>query len=173
MKPLYFLPVLLFAALAAALAIGLTLKPGEIPSGRVSQPAPEFSVPELAGGGSFSTADLRDGRMKLLNIFASWCEPCRGENALFLALQRQGVVIFALDYKDDAREAELFLKGLGNPFERIGVDADGRVGIDFGISGVPETFVIDGDGRIIYQHIGPLSEDDVVTRLLPLLRKGR
>ncbi|HXV74373.1 MAG TPA: DsbE family thiol:disulfide interchange protein [Sphingomonadales bacterium] len=173
MKPLYYLPILLFAGLAAALAIGLNLKPGEIPSARVGHAAPEFSLPELFGEGAYSTADLQDGRIKLLNVFASWCEPCRAENALFLALQAQGVIIHALDYKDDPKEAGLFLKGLGNPFERIGVDADGRTGIDFGISGVPETFVIDGEGIILYQHIGPLSEEDVALRILPLLRGRR
>ena len=172
MKPLYYLPVALFAALAAALAVGLTLKPSEIPSARVGNPAPEFAVAELYGARTFSTADLRDGRPKLLNIFASWCEPCRGENALFLALQKEGVVIFALDYRDDPKEADLFLKGLGNPFERIGVDADGRVGIELGVSGVPETFVIDGAGNILYQHIGPLSEDDLRLSLLPLIGGG-
>lgn len=173
MRPLFYVPVLLFAAVAAALAFGLTLKPGEIPSGLVGKPAPEFSLPELYGSGTFSTADLTDGRMKLLNIFASWCVPCRGENALFLALQKEGVVIYALDYKDDPREADLFLKGLGNPFERIGADAEGRVGIDFGISGVPETFVIDGEGNIVYQHIGPLTERDIVLQILPRLRGSR
>lgn len=170
MKSLFYIPVLLFGCLAVALAMGLALRPSVIPSAVVGHPLPDFTTPELHGQGQFTTSDFKDGRVKLLNVFASWCEPCRAENHLLMALQAQGVVIYALNYKDDKSEADFFLKTLGNPFERIGVDADGRLGIDLGISGVPETFVVDGKGVVLYQHIGVLTEQDIVLFVLPLLR---
>lgn len=172
MKSLFYMPALFFVCLVIALATGLALRPGAIPSAVVGHPLPDFTAPELQEQRLLTTADFKDGRVKLLNVFASWCEPCRAENNLLMALQRQGFVIYALNYKDDKSEADFFLKTLGNPFERIGVDADGRLGIDLGVSGVPETFVVDGQGVVLYQHIGALTERDVVLFILPLLRRN-
>ena len=171
MKPLYFVPIGLFVLLAIALAVGLTLSPSRIPSAFVGKPAPEFEVPDLfTKGVTLSTADLKDGRMKLLNIFGSWCEPCKLEHPILMILKNDGVPIYALDYKDEADDAKKFLETLGNPFERIGID-EGRVSIAFGMTGVPETFVINGEGNILYQHIGPLNTDVVRQIILPLLKR--
>ena len=170
MKPIYFIPVGLFALLAVALAIGLTLNPSRVPSKLVGKPAPEFEIPDLfLEDATLSTADLKDGRMKLLNIFGSWCEPCKLEHPILMVLKQQGVPIYALDHKDDPDDAKQFLENLGNPFERVGVD-EGRTAIAFGMTGVPETFVIDGEGNILYQHIGPLNTDVVRQVILPLLQ---
>ncbi len=166
----FILPVATFAALAAALGVGLTLNPREIPSALIAKPVPQFTLPGLSGqGDGLKTADLATGKPQLVNVFASWCVPCRIEHPMLMDLARRGVVVNGINYKDDAGAAGAWLKQDGNPFARIGADKQGRVSIDFGVYGVPETFVISGDGRIAYKHVGPLTEDAIKNKILPLL----
>ena len=173
MKPIYAIPLLLFVMVGLALMVGLTLRPSEIPSALVGKTVPEFSLPPLdPTAQALSSESLRDGKIKLLNVFASWCGPCRIEHPFLMELQRQGVTIHGLNYKDLEDDARRFLNELKSPYTLIGKDKDGRVGIDWGVSGVPETFVVDGQGRILYQHIGPLNREVIERQIAPLL-KGR
>jgi cytochrome c biogenesis protein CcmG, thiol:disulfide interchange protein DsbE len=172
---LYLLPVLIFIGVGIGLAVGLTRDPSTLPSALIDRPLPAFELPAIEGmpGEGLSSADL-DGDVSLLNVFASWCVPCRAEHPLLMGLAERGVVINGIDYKDPAEQAAGWLQDLGNPFARIGADRDGRVAIDFGVYGVPETFVIDREGRIRHRHVGPLQARDLEETILPLLeRLGR
>src|SRR5437773_3933306 len=141
------LPVAVFAGLVAMFAIGLTHDPHLLPSALIDRPVPDFALPGLyEGAEGLSGKDLRGG-VALVNFFASWCAPCREEHAQLMALARQpGVALDGVAYKDKPEAARRFLEGLGNPFRHIGVDGDGAAAIDFGVYGVPETYVIDGSG---------------------------
>lgn len=166
----FILPIATFAALAAALGVGLTLNPREIPSALIEKPVPQFALPGLGERAEgLKTADLASGKPQLVNVFASWCVPCRVEHPMLMDLARRGVVINGINYKDDPGAATAWLKQDGDPFTRIGADRQGRVSIDFGVYGVPETFVITGDGRIAYKHVGPLTEDAIKDKIVPLL----
>jgi cytochrome c biogenesis protein CcmG, thiol:disulfide interchange protein DsbE len=167
---LFLLPVLIFVGVGIGLAVGLTRDPSTLPSALIDKPVPTFELPPIEGmpGEGLSSADLK-GEVSLVNVFASWCVPCRAEHPLLMALAERGVVINGIDYKDPAEQAARWLDELGNPFARIGADRDGRVAIDFGSYGVPETFVIDRAGRIRHRHVGPLQPRDVEETLLPML----
>ncbi|WP_281300627.1 MULTISPECIES: DsbE family thiol:disulfide interchange protein [unclassified Iodidimonas] len=157
MRPILWVPLLLFAALVMALTIGLFLKPREIPSAMIAQPVPAFDLPPLwMSGEGLQSNDLAQGEAVLLNVFASWCAPCRIEHPFLMELADEGIPLYGLNYKDKPEDALAFLGELGNPYRRIGADRDGRVGIDFGVYGVPETYVINGQGQITYKHIGPI-----------------
>jgi cytochrome c biogenesis protein CcmG, thiol:disulfide interchange protein DsbE len=172
---LYLLPVLIFIGVGIGLAVGLTRDPSTLPSALIDRPVPAFELPAIEGmpGEGLSSADL-EGEVSLLNVFASWCVPCRAEHPLLMGLAERGLVINGIDYKDPAEQAARWLEDLGNPFARIGADRDGRVAIDFGVYGVPETFVIDREGRIRHRHVGPLQARDLEETLLPMLeRLGR
>jgi cytochrome c biogenesis protein CcmG, thiol:disulfide interchange protein DsbE len=172
---LYLLPVLIFIGVGIGLAVGLTRDPSTLPSALIDRPVPAFELPAIEGmpGEGLSSADL-EGEVSLLNVFASWCVPCRAEHPLLMGLAERGLVINGIDYKDPAEQAARWLEDLGNPFARIGADRDGRVAIDFGVYGVPETFVIDREGRIRHRHVGPLQARDLEETILPLLeRLGR
>jgi cytochrome c biogenesis protein CcmG/thiol:disulfide interchange protein DsbE len=168
----YLAPVLVFAGLLVAFAVGLTRDPHVLPSALIDRPAPEFSLPGLDGGeAGLAHKDLA-GRVTLVNFFASWCAPCRDEHAQLMRLAREpGVTLDGIVYKDKPAEARRFLDTLGNPYGRIGVDQAGTTAIDFGVYGVPETYLVDGAGRIRWRHVGPLSRADVAETLLPLLRR--
>ncbi len=167
---LYLAPVLAFAAIGVFLALGLERDPRTLPTALLDRPAPEFALPPLPGRDErgFARADL-GGRPMLVNVFASWCVPCRVEHPVLEALAREGVVIHAINYKDAPADALAFLRALGDPFTRIGADREGRAAIDWGVYGVPETFVIDAEGKIRYRHVGPLQPRDVERTLRPLL----
>ena len=166
---LYLLPVGLFAVLAAGFYAGLGIDSKVLPSALIDQPAPQFALSPLnEGEPGFATADLQ-GHVSLVNTFASWCAPCRAEHRVLTALAAtKRVPIYGIDYKDKTEAARAWIAELGNPYARIGVD-NGRVGIDWGVYGVPETFVIDRAGRIRYKHVGPLTEADVTRTILPLV----
>ena len=166
---MYLLPVALFALLAVGFYGGLETDTNVLPSPLIDKKAPEFALPPLAGNGAgFSSADL-SGKVSLVNVFASWCVPCRAEHKVLTALaQAKRLPIFGIDYKDKPDAARAWIADLGNPYTRIGAD-DGRVAIDWGVYGVPETFVVDRDARIRYKHVGPLTQTDLEQKILPLI----
>jgi len=168
---IFLLPAVVFALLAAGFYVGLGIDSNVLPSALIDQPAPDFKLPPLQGEErGFSSADLQ-GHVSLVNFFASWCTPCRAEHAVLKALaQSKRVPIFGIDYKDKHDVALAWIGELGNPYTRIGTD-DGRVGIDWGVYGVPETFIVDKNGRIRYKHVGPLTEADVARTILPLVAR--
>jgi cytochrome c biogenesis protein CcmG, thiol:disulfide interchange protein DsbE len=180
---LIFIPLLVFAALAALFFVRLYSGDASLlPSALVGKDVPIFTLPPvegLTGKPGFSDADLRQGKVTLVNVFASWCVPCRQEHESLMRLASDpelsglGVRLFGLSYKDDPANAARFLAENGDPFARIGADRSGRTAIDFGVYGVPETFVIKGDGKIAYRFVGPLSEESYRTALLPEIEKAR
>jgi len=167
-----FLPLAAFALLAVLLGVGLTLKPREVPSPFIGKPAPPFTLPLLADPArSFSPESMR-GQVWLLNVWASWCAPCRDEHPLLVALAREtGVPIVGLNYKDDPRNAQEWLLRLGDPYRATAADRDGRTGIDWGVYGVPETFLVDRDGVLRHKVIGPLTREAWNRDVLPLVQR--
>ena len=144
--------------------------PTRLPSALTGQKVPDFALPGLeADSAGLRSSDLATGRPVVLNVWASWCGPCREEHPQLMALARAGVTVFGLNYKDDADAARRFIGALGNPYTRIGADTRGRVAIDFGVYGVPETFVIDGTGRIVSRFAGPLARAILESDILPHL----
>ena len=168
----YLVPMAIFALLAALLGWALTHNPREIPSALIGKPVSVFRLPPVQGRTlGLSNADLVGG-VSLVNVFASWCVACREEHPLFMQLKADGVVpIHGLNYKDQPEHAARWLDTLGDPYTRTGADRDGRVAIDWGVYGVPETFVITKDGRIAHKHIGPLTPKDIEATILPLVRR--
>jgi len=168
---IFLVPVAVFALLAAGFYAGLGIDSTALPSALIDQKAPDFSLPPLPGDErGFSSADLA-GQVSLVNIFASWCGPCRSEHPVLNALARsKRVPIYGIDYKDKPQAALAWIAELGNPYKRIGVD-DGRVGIEWGVYGVPETFLVDRAGRIRFKHVGPLTQAVVERTILPLVSR--
>lgn len=172
---LALVPLALFAALALLLYRGLSLDPHELPSVLIDQPLPTFTLPPLrAGGAPLSSAALADGQVSVLNVFASWCAPCRQEMPLLASLARQGDVrVVGLIYKDQPEATRRFLSEFGDPFTQLGQDQDGRTGIELGVYGVPETFIIDGHGRIVFKHVGPITAESLAQRIRPTILAAR
>lgn len=172
---LFLLPVLLFVVVAGYFVWGLTdptRNPREVPSALVGKPVPNFDLAAVPGVDlpGLATADLSGGEVTLVNVFASWCVPCRAEHPIFMELAaEERVRMVAINYRDKPEDAAAWLEELGNPYERIGADDNARAGIEWGVSGVPETFVIDSAGMIRYQHIGPITPDNLETVILPLI----
>lgn len=168
---LFLIPVAVFAVVVVYFGLGLQRDPSIVPSALIDKPAPEFDLPPvLESGEGFKTADL-EGRVSLVNVFASWCIPCRVEHPFLMKLAKEGTVpILGINWKDKQPDAVAWLQELGDPFERIGADLSGRTGIDWGVYGVPETYVIDREGRIRYKHVGPLSPQALDETVLPLIR---
>jgi len=166
----FFIPLALFVALLVFLAIGLTRDPRDVPSPLVGKPAPAFTLPQLHDPAkNFSTADMK-GRVWLLNVWASWCVSCREEHPLLVEFAKSGAApIVGLDYKDGNEDGKAWLARFGNPYTFAVVDADGRVGIDYGVYGVPETYVIDQAGIIRMKHTGPITPEALKTQILPLI----
>lgn len=167
-----FAPLAAFLVLAVLLGIGLRLNPREVPSPFVGKPAPAFRLPQLhEPSKSLSAADLK-GQVWMLNVWASWCVACRAEHPVLVGLsQDQPVPIYGLNYKDDPRNALEWLRQFGDPYAASVSDVDGRVGIDYGVYGVPETFVIDKGGVVRFKHIGPLTSEVWERELQPLIRR--
>jgi cytochrome c biogenesis protein CcmG/thiol:disulfide interchange protein DsbE len=168
----FLLPLLVFVVLLGFLAVGLTLKPREVPSPLIDKPAPAFSLPLLATPEQqLSLQDLR-GKVWLLNVWASWCVACRVEHPLLVELAASGVVpIYGLNYKDKRDDAIAWLARFGDPYAASLSDSEGLVGIDYGVYGVPETFVIDHDGMIRMKLIGPVTSEVLREQILPLVKR--
>ena len=167
-----FLPLAAFALLAVLLGVGLTLKPREVPSPFIGKPAPAFTLPLLADPARSFSPESMSGQVWLLNVWASWCAPCRDEHPLLVALAREtGVPIVGLNYKDDPRNAQEWLLRLGDPYRATATDRDGRTGIDWGVYGVPETFLVDRDGVLRHKVIGPLTRETWNRDVLPLVKR--
>jgi len=167
-------PIAVFLALALLLGWGLTHNARDIPSALIGKPVPQFSLPPVQGRMlGLASTDLV-GEVSLVNVFASWCVACRDEHPLFVRLKADGVVpIHGLNYKDQPDNAARWLNTLGDPYTRTGADRSGRVAIDWGVYGVPETFVISKDGRIAHKHIGALTAKDLDKTILPLIERLR
>jgi cytochrome c biogenesis protein CcmG/thiol:disulfide interchange protein DsbE len=172
---LLFVPIVAFAGLAALFFIRLHSGDASLlPSALIGRPVPRFDLPPLAGVATpgLSDVDLRQGRVTLVNVFASWCVPCHAEHPVLMDIARdpqlrERITLVGLAYKDEPENTRRFLGQGGNPFARIGVDRSGRTGIDLGVYGVPETYVIKPDGTIFYRFVGPLSQDAFRQGLLP------
>ena len=167
----YLLPIAIFGAIGVLLYLGLYRDPTLVPSPLIGKPVPEFALGPVQGRAlGLSSQDLRE-EVTLVNVFASWCVACRDEHPLFVAMEREGVIpIHGLNYKDAPADAAAWLDALGDPYTRIGADLDGRVGLDWGVYGVPETFVVDRNGHIAYKHIGPVTPRVLAEIILPLVR---
>ena len=167
---IYILPVLAFAALAGYFFVSLSHDPSALPSAMIDQPTPTFTLAGLNDKPGLATQEFK-GQVVLINFFASWCVPCRVEHPLLMSVPRElGVPLYGIDYKDKPEDAARFLGELGDPYGHVGADRDGRVGIDFGVYGVPETYVIDKAGRIRLRHVGPLTPADVAKEIAPLVQ---
>lgn len=166
----FILPFVVFVVLAGFLFVGLNLNPREVPSPLIDKPAPAFTLPQLhEPAKQFSPADMK-GKVWLLNVWASWCVSCREEHPVLMELASRNIVpIYGLDYKDKREDAELWLKKGGDPYVLSVADAEGRIGIDYGVYGVPETYVIDKQGVIRYKQIGPVTEQSLNEKILPLV----
>lgn len=166
----YAIPLVLFLALVAFLAIGLGRDPREVPSPLINKPAPDFRLVQLRDPSrSFSSEEMR-GKVWLLNVWASWCIACRDEHPMLLELARQNALpIYGLNYKDEPSAAISWLNELGDPYVLSVSDLDGRVGIDYGVYGAPETFLIDRNGTIRFKQIGPLTPEVWTKKIVPLL----
>ncbi len=168
----YLLPLLLFIILAVFLAMGLKLNPRDIPSPLIDQPAPDFSLPLLQNPQQKLSPKNLQGKVWLLNVWASWCVSCRSEHPVLNEFVKQtAVTIIGLNYKDDPEAAKQWLAELGNPYRASIMDQEGRVGIDYGVYGVPETFVIDKKGIIRYKFTGPVTMKVINEALMPLLQQ--
>lgn len=167
------LPPIVFMGLAAVFVWGMGRhNPEQLPSMLVGHEAARVALAQLGDGVPFTTADLHDGKVKVINFWASWCAPCRAEHPNLMKLKAEGVSIFGVNYKDAPEDALGFLTELGNPFERLGADASGRMGIDWGLYGVPESFVLDGDGKVILRYPGPLTQDTIQSTIRPALAEA-
>lgn len=165
-----FLPLALLA-IVVALSAFMLLRGGEretVSAGQIGRQQPTYALSRL-GGGDFVTSDDHAGRAHVINLFASWCTPCRAEHPVLMELRARGVAIVGVAYKDEPENAAGFLRELGNPFESVGLDPEGRFGLELGMAGVPETFVIGPDGTIRAVYRGPLTPDVVERTILPAL----
>ncbi len=173
-SPLMALPVLVFAGFVGLALVGMMRDdPDSLPSAREGQPAPLVVLTEFPGKPGFDDATLRDGKVKLVNYWASWCAPCRIEHPNLQELRDEGLDIYGINYKDQQANAASFLKELGDPYTAMGRDEKGRMALDWGVYGVPETYVIDGEGTIILRHAGPLTARVIEKTLRPALERAR
>lgn len=173
MNRAHALPLLGFAVLLALLGTGLTLNPREIPSALIGRAMPSFSLPTLEMPAQTLDSSTLRGPL-LLNVWASWCRQCAREHPLLMRLAAgRDIPVYGLNYKDSIGKARAFLQRNGNPYAATALDMDGRTGMDFGVYGVPETYVIDADGRILFRHVGALTNEIVSERIEPLLEARR
>ena len=173
---LVLLPVIVFALLALLFWKGLSGSPNEVPSALIDKPVPDFLLNPVDGltAPGFADEDLKKGKVTVVNVWASWCAPCRIEHPLLSELaKRPDIQLFGMNYKDEPPNAVAFLSTLGQPFAAVGMDRDGRAAIDWGVYGVPETFIVDGQGIIRYKHIGPLTEEAITGEMAREIDKAK
>jgi len=174
-------PLIVFGALVVLFGFALQSgDPSRLPSALLGKPAPATTFPPLAGlvtdekpVPGFSSAELATGQPSVVNFWASWCVPCADEAPLLVELQQHGITLYGVNYKDDPIAARRFLGRYGNPFVAVGTDAAGRGAIEWGVYGMPETFVLNGKGEIVFKHVGPISAESIVTKLLPALERAK
>ena len=168
----FLLPLVIFLVMVGFLGVGLKLDPREVPSPLVGKPAPMFNLPLLDNPEKTISPKDMLGQVWLFNVWASWCGACRDEHPVLVALSKSGIVpVYGMDYKDTRQEAQQWLQQGGNPYTATAVDADGRVGINYGVYGVPETYVIDKAGMIAYKQIGPITDEVLRDKILPLVKR--
>ena len=173
-RMVYLVPLSVFLVMAVYFAVGLTKDSTVLPSALIDKPVPEFSLPPIEGGPGkgFSSADLRAGRVSVINVFASWCGPCRTEHPFITRLATLKVAkVYGLNFKDNPKSALRWLREFGDPYAAHGVDNDGRVSIDWGVYGIPETFIIGNSGTIRYKHVGPITPEILNTVIVPIIKK--
>lgn len=167
----FVIPLAVFLGLSIMLGLGLQRDPRALESALLEQPVPVFDLPVLNSADARFNPQTLQGKVWLLNVWASWCAPCRQELPILVEMSRKDQIeIYGLNYKDQPGKAQALLKVAGNPYVASAVDADGRVGMDFGIHAVPETFVIDAQGRVRYRHLGPVSQQVWDEKLMPVVR---
>lgn len=173
-RALFLIPLMLFIGLAGYLGFGLTRDARVLPSTLIDKPVPDFDLPPLLPGGQgLKTADL-EGQVSLVNVFASWCVPCRAEHPIWTKVTKdEKLPIYGINWKDKQPQAQAWLEELGNPYARIGFDPGNKAGIEWGVYGVPETYVIDRNGRVRFKYVGPVFEETLKDTILPLVRKLR
>jgi cytochrome c biogenesis protein CcmG/thiol:disulfide interchange protein DsbE len=173
-RVLVLLPPLLFLALAGLFWLGMQRDdPTALPSALQGQAAPALTLVALGGLPPLTAEAIRAPGVKLVNFWASWCAPCRAEHPILSELAAQGITVHGVNYKDDPAKAQAFLAELGNPYATIGADPAGRTAIDWGLYGVPETFVIDGSGTVVLRFAGPITRQELDRKILPAIRKAR
>jgi len=168
-------PLVALVGLIALFALNINRDPSLVQSVLINKPAPSFTLPAVAGlpVPGFDTSKLQ-GQVTVVNVFASWCIPCRDEHPVLEALkQKTGVALYGINQKDAPDQAAAFLGQLGNPYDAVGADSDGRTSIDWGVYGVPETFIVDAKGVIRFKHTGPLAMDDIDREIVPALAKAK
>lgn len=171
LKPRAIIPLFIFIGLIAIFAQGLAKDPHKLPSALLNKPAPHFKLATLSHQTPFTEKDLK-GHVSLVNVWASWCPTCASEHDVLMRLSKMPQFkLYSIDYKDDRLAAKNILKKYGNPYVKTGIDEKGRVAIDWGVYGTPETFVIDKKGIIRYKHIGALNQEILTTKIFPLIRQ--
>ena len=165
-----FIPLIIFMALAVLLWRGLGLDPNYMPSALIDQSMPQFSLPTLKDDNAVITQDEFKGKVSLVNVWATWCPSCRQEHATLLDLAAQGVPIYGVDYKDETPAARRWIRDLGDPYVLTIVDADGRLGLDLGVFGAPETYIVDKQGVIRHRHVGVVTHSAWREQLLPIVK---
>ena len=171
-RVLYILPLLVFAGMAIYFAVGLQRDPKILPSALIDKPVPKFELPPLMEGvPGLATGDF-GGEVAIVNVFASWCVPCRAEHPLITRIAEEGIApVYGLNWKNEKADAIAWLEELGNPYTRIGWDLSGRAGIEWGVYGIPETYIVDRNGRIRYKHVGPFFADTLNDVIIPKIRE--
>lgn len=174
MKIRFLIPLFIFGLIAVFLGVGLKLDPREVPSPLIGKPAPSFALPALSDPDRVITPEDFKGKVWLMNVWATWCVSCRAEHETLVELKRLKIVpIIGLNYKDENDAAKSWLQELGNPYQANAVDADGRIAIDYGVYGAPETYIIDKQGIIRHKHIGPVTPDIVNKTIIPMVTELR
>ena len=174
LSPLMLIPPVIFAALAVMFYLGMQREdPDALPSARIGQEAPGMALTPLAAKPVFDDAALRAPGVKLVNYWASWCAPCRAEHPSLMALAEAGIPIYGVNYKDDPEKALAFLDELGDPYAGIGADESGRTALDWGLYGVPETYVIDSEGRVVLRFAGPITQRTLERQIRPAIEAAQ
>ena len=172
-RPLMLLPPLIFLALVALFFVGNYREDRDaLPSARAGGPAPAVMLTQLGDTTPFTDADLRSGEVTLVNYWASWCAPCRAEHPMLEEIAAEGIPVFGVNYRDDPSRAMAFLRELGDPFAGLGADASGRMALEWGLAGVPETYVIAGDGTVVMRWAGPITRDILENRIRPAIERA-